>query len=791
MVSRILTVAALAVSLVGASPARAAPAADGGGDAATDDRSSGEGGGAAADDERGRSADEPRAAADDAAVDAVDDAADDAADDDVEGYDAGGGDDEAAENRRTVVVQGTRSDDERASSVVHRRDIEERLPRSAPDALRYEPGVYVQQTAHSQGSPYVRGLTGQQTIMMFDGIRLNNSTFRQGPNQYFFTIDSRTIQRLEVVRGAASTRYGSDAMGGALLTTPIQPSMALGDKAWTVSPKVSLRSGTADGELGGRGQIELGYKGKLGFIGGVGYRDVGQLKTAGPIRSPTTGDPVMSPRFAEDGVTQLGTGFKELTADGRLVWQQSDKLRLTLGYYDYRQFDAPRTDRCPPATAPENECLTYDEQFRTLVYAAADLQTTSALAERGRFTLSFQNQHERRHHDRPSTSTRNDGRDDVYTVGGSGRLHTRRFAPAPWLRVGASYGGELYFDTIRSKAWNVFSDVGITSPQSRGQYLDGSRYLSTGLYVEGQAELWERLELRAGGRVAAALARAEGDAESSSAGVDRRWVTPVGSVGAGVRLSDWLRVLVNLDQGFRAPNLDDLTSRQQTGPGFQLENAELNPERALSLETGFKITSPWIEAAAFAFQSRITDMVARAPVQVDSCPPGSAGCGASQTVFQLVNLEDEALIRGFDGVIRVILPKGFGLRTTIAYAWGEGPNPVDGGSPSRLPLSRVPPLNGAAEFTWRSRKLGVFTGAGLRWARAQTRLALSDMSDVRIPIGGTPGFAVLDVRAGYRWGRRALISMVFENVTNAAYRYHGSSVNGAARGLRIFAEFGF
>ena len=243
-----------------------------------------------------------------------------------------GGDDEKAARSRTVVVHVDRPEhEERASTVVRRRDIEERLPRSAPDALRYEPGVYVQQTAHSQGSPYVRGVTGQQTIMMFDGIRLNNSTFRQGPNQYFFTIDSRTVQRLEVVRGAASTRYGSDAMGGALLAAPIQPSLALGDRRWVVRPRAGIQGATADGELGGRAQLEVGYRGKLGFVGGVGYRDVGQLRTGGPIRSPATGKPALTPRFADDGVTQLGTGFRELTADGRLVWQASERTRLTLG----------------------------------------------------------------------------------------------------------------------------------------------------------------------------------------------------------------------------------------------------------------------------------------------------------------------------------------------------------------------------------------------------------------------------------------------------------------------------
>jgi iron complex outermembrane receptor protein/hemoglobin/transferrin/lactoferrin receptor protein len=84
----------------------------------------------------------------------------------------------------------------------------------------------------------------------------------------------------------------------------------------------------------------------------------------------------------------------------------------------------------------------------------------------------------------------------------------------------------------------------------------------------------------------------------------------------------------------------------------------------------------------------------------------------------------------------------------------------------------------------------VYAGGALRWALLQDRLALSDRSDGRIPTGGTPGFAVFDLRAGYRHRRDLIVNVVVENVTNTPYRYHGSSVNGAARGIIASVDFG-
>ena len=73
---------------------------------------------------------------------------------------------------------------------------------------------------------------------------------------------------------------------------------------------------------------------------------------------------------------------------------------------------------------------------------------------------------------------------------------------------------------------------------------------------------------------------------------------------------------------------------------------------------------------------------------------------------------------------------------------------------------------------------------------ASTIAATGSESDARIPLGGTPGFAVFDLRCGYRVGRKLLVALVLENVGDAAYRYHGSSVNGAGRGLALNVELG-
>jgi outer membrane receptor protein involved in Fe transport len=699
--------------------------------------------------------------------------------------------------------------EERSSSAVTRKEFERRLPRSAPDALRYEPGVFVQQTGHGQGSAFLRGLTGQQTVLLFDGIRLNNATYRQGPNQYFFTLDARTLQSIEVQRGGASTQWGSDALGGALLARPLEPSRA-GSPGLHVEPRVTLRGATADSELGGRAQVDVAARtgGGVGlsFLGGVGYRHLGLLRgppVLNPSRGAGTGALPWVPRYAEYVPTlpfeeqptlrtQLGTGFRELTADGRLVAELPGAGKLTAAAYLYRQYDAPRTDQCPAPTAPFDECLTYEEQFRHLAYLAWE-GPAGGLADTVRATLSWQQQHERRRLDLTSANQVARGVDDVDTLGLTVRAQKRQVGGTT-LRL--DYGLEHSADAVRSAAGHVYTDTLQAVQLSRGQYLHGSGYHSGGLFLDGTLPLHESVTARAGGRLAWAAARAPGDATSGSAAVERAWFPVVGHAGVEWRPRQPLGLFVNVDRSFRTPNLDDLTSRQQTGPGFQFENPDLRPELAHSLELGSRLRLPWLELDAWVFAMRLDDAVLKVTRTSAQCPPATPQCLGSWSRFQLQNAPSHSEVRGVEAATRVRLPARFTLRGTVTWTWSEGPRVGDLGEGvtgvvlgERVPLSRTPPLNGTAELGW-THPSGFGAGAALQWAAAQERLALADYSDGRIPRYGTPGFAVAHLRASWRLDSRLAVSAVLENVFDSPWRFHGSSVNGPGRGVMVQLDAG-
>lgn len=85
------------------------------------------------------------------------------------------------------------------------------------DALEAIPGVAISQNGSYGGaaSISIRGAGGDRTVMLVDGVQLNDASSTGGAYN-FGTLDTYNIERVEVLRGPQSTLYGSDAIGGVI-----------------------------------------------------------------------------------------------------------------------------------------------------------------------------------------------------------------------------------------------------------------------------------------------------------------------------------------------------------------------------------------------------------------------------------------------------------------------------------------------------------------------------------------------------------------------------------------------
>ena len=148
--------------------------------------------------------------------------------------------------------------------------------RTIPEALSKQTAVMVQKTGHGQGSPFIRGFTGFRTLFLIDNVRLNNSVFRDGPNQYWNTVDPLSINKLEIAKGPFSALYGSDAIGGAV--SAITQSRTEYPTGFNVDPKAYYRYSSAENASIGRIDVSGNLDSTLGFAMGFSAKDFGNAE---------------------------------------------------------------------------------------------------------------------------------------------------------------------------------------------------------------------------------------------------------------------------------------------------------------------------------------------------------------------------------------------------------------------------------------------------------------------------------------------------------------------------------
>ncbi|MDX1482546.1 MAG: TonB-dependent receptor [Woeseiaceae bacterium] len=209
----------------------------------------------------------------------------------------------------TIVVTGSRATQQlseitNSTSVIALEQLEARNPISVADALRSVPGLHVVQASGQGGvaKVFVRGGDQELTMILVDGVRVNDQNDSRGSAFDFSVINLDDIERIEIVRGPQSAVYGSDALSGVI-------NIITKGHAEELSGSLFAEVGADDFV---RGAFDV--SGPLGRAGGFSVR----------VATKDDGEPVPGTTFESDSVlARLSLGEPE-------TW----RLRLFGSYAD-------------------------------------------------------------------------------------------------------------------------------------------------------------------------------------------------------------------------------------------------------------------------------------------------------------------------------------------------------------------------------------------------------------------------------------------------------------------------
>ncbi len=170
--------------------------------------------------------------------------------------------DAASSDAETLLITGARlaaPAAERGSSVsiITAEDIALRGLTLVVDALAMAPGVTVNQNGPFGGAATVRirGASSEQTLVLIDGAPVNDPT-SPGGGFDFSTLDTADIERVEILKGAHSTLWGTDAIGGVVNVVTRAPRPGLtGSLLAEAGAFDSRRGGASVGYSGARGSV--------------------------------------------------------------------------------------------------------------------------------------------------------------------------------------------------------------------------------------------------------------------------------------------------------------------------------------------------------------------------------------------------------------------------------------------------------------------------------------------------------------------------------------------------------
>lgn len=679
-----------------------------------------------------------------------------------------------------IVITATRTASDTAEipatvTAINQQELARKVPYDEAELFKDEPDIAMARDLRRFGATRVniRGIEDNRVTQLVDGVRM--ADFYNGGGPTNFTMNAplgasiEFLKQVEILRGPASSLYGSDAIGGVVGYFTLNPSDLIEDGKNHGARYRGSYNGINDGFTntllgavkGDAAEFLIGYTHTDGHDadnqGNVGGTT--NLRTK-PNPQDTRDDGILAKLILrpsdlhritltlEGREQETDTEAKRLTASLRKVTAMSgtDESRRKRGSIEWEYMPQGAFFDRLTARLYRQDSDTHNFNLQTRSNTSATCSATTGSGNNCRIEQDFSFTQESLGGGLQfETATQWLNKEHLITYGTDiSRVDTEELRDTSrWNLTNGTFSKTLAGDTfpLRDFANGRTETVGVFVQDEISGWANGRLTLTPGLRYD-----WRRLkpEVDALAQKSLTANNREAVEQSDSA------FSP--KLAALWKLNGRWSLYGQAVRGFRAPNYEEVNgSFRNTVQGYgNTPNPDLKPETSIGVEAGLKLHAETVRGQLSLYDNRYKNFIESVRLNCPSDP----NCLSGLNTFMYSNL---SRVRIYGAEMRGVWDFAPGWKLDGAFAWAHGQNESDS-----EPLNSVEPARASLGLI---RDAGIWgTEARVRGATAVSRTDDSDGTWYR-----PAGYVVADLYAWWRPIKSGVLNVAVNNLLDKKY----------------------
>ncbi len=689
------------------------------------------------------------------------------------------------------------------------------------DLLMQTGKIFVQKSQQGGSSPVVRGFEASRILLVIDGVRMNNAIYRSGHLQNAITLDQNSLEAVEVTQGAASTVYGSDALGGIVhfITKGVKLSTT---KKLRSTGSYFNRYASANDEQTYHFDMSLAGK-KMGWFQSYNYSKFGDMRMGAKDKAgfenfgtkpfyidPSSGVDII--KTNKNPRLQKFSGYQQWDITQKLRYQPNSKTTHNLMFQWSNSSNVPRYDRSQDTrnfggtigTTLRFANWNYGPQKRLLTTYKLN-RDLGSFFHKLQVNVNYQDIEESRIQREYQLYDRLDSRIENVKVFGATINLVHKTAQHE-----SNFGVDIQYNKVKSVAHRtdiIFGNV--TKLDTR--YPDGkNNTFNAGFYLQhtfvSKNKKWvvnDGIRLQYAGLNAQINDNSFFNLPITS--FNQKNIALTGNIGANYFVTNEVTLSASLSSGFRAPNLDDLAKVFESNTALKqvvVPNADIMPEKTYTFDFAIKHN---INDKLFIDITPFATLFRNALIKKSYVLNGQDSIlynGVKSAVLANVNA-NRATVTGIDFNLRLVLAKNFTLASTLSLIKGNfnvdehiasnvyqqepnGTYKIVSKKVATKPLDHIPPTFGKTALTYSGKDFGVDLSFIYNGAKKLDRYNADGEDNAQYATSiGSLAWATANLSGYYNINAFVRVQAALENINDINYRPFASGFSAAGRNFLI------